>query len=149
MIVRRVVARDLPDVVEMARAFHAESPNHRDMTFDEAKVLDLVDHAATGDQWLAIVARNDADELVGMALMLAIEPYYSSDTEVVDLAFYVRPGSRNGRAAIGLMKEICSWAGAIGAKRLQMGIHTGINHDRALSFMLKCGFEPVGLVVSM
>jgi GNAT superfamily N-acetyltransferase len=146
--VRRVTDEDVADVVELAWAFWSESPLHRDFPFDAVKVEGLIRNAlAADDSWLALIVVDD-DRIVGMALVFAMHMFFGPAIEVGDLAFYVRPDARGGRAALLLEREIASWAALVGASKVSIGIHTGINHDPARRFFEKRGYGLTGLMLS-
>lgn len=145
--VRRVVAADIPDIVTMARAFHAESPIHRNLRFNATKVRQLVDAARQDDDWLVIAAFNDDDTMIGMAMVFALPAFFSDDYEMGDLTVYVAPEARGTRAALLMVQEILRFGGAKNVKMTRIGLNTGINHDLAARFFAKLGLPQVGILV--
>jgi GNAT superfamily N-acetyltransferase len=147
MFCRRVIERDLPELVEMARRFWSESPVHRDFRFDPGKVADLITMTSDHPDWLAIVAADERG-ICGMALVYAATMFFGPDVEVCDLAFYVDPARRGGRAAVLMLADIEAFARLHRAGKVSIGIHTGINHAQAVRFFTKLGFELDGQLVS-
>ena len=146
MIVRRYVPADFPRVLDMARAMHAESPNHSPYPFDTAKVGRLIGMARQSPDWLALVAQDE--DLVGFALVTAQPMYYSNAIEVMDLAVYVLPEYRGTRAGLKLIARIEQWAAQVGAARLSIGINTGIANERNERLLHRLGYETVGFQLS-
>ena len=143
---RRALPFDLPEILEMARAFHAESPLHSPYLFSTEKVENLVGHAINAPEWCPVVAIDDAG-LCGMALVFAMPMFFSDALQGGDLAFYVPQTRRGSLAAREMAEFIEQWRTRMGVVAMDIGINTGINHDRALSFFMKCGYRPVGIVV--
>lgn len=143
---RRAITADIEQIIAMAKLFHAESPAHSPYPFNEAKVAALVAAAIASPEWCPVVAVDD-DGLVGMALIYAMPMYFSDALEGGDLAFYVPKGRRGSLAAAHMMQFIETWLVSVGVAVTTIGINTGINHDTALSFFVKCGYRPSGLIV--
>jgi GNAT superfamily N-acetyltransferase len=148
MILRRAEAADLPDIIGMALLFHAESPVHGWLEFDPSRVRELVLAAIDDPDWLPLVVYAD-DELIGMAMMIAVSTFFGNDIEVCDLIFYVDHSRRGSKAALAMMAHIRAWAKQEkGALRLTITPNTGINQDQAVSFFEKCGMQRQGTVLS-
>lgn len=138
--VRRVIAEDIGEILEMARAFHAESPVFCSMPFDAVKVQTLVGEAIRNPDWLALVAVGDHG-LTGMSLVFIAPSYFSQALECMDLAYYVRPEARGTTAAIRMLQEITKWAIDSGACRLTIAPRTGIRDEQLNRFFTKAGLE--------
>lgn len=146
MYVRRYVAADWERVLEVARVFHAESPLHSPHPFDEARVHALLEAAMGSPDWLAALAI-DGDEIVGIMLVFRMQMFFSSAYEVGDLAFYVRPDARGGRAARKMLGYAELWASAKETAVMRFGIMTGIRAEQSQRFFEKLGYDQVGTVV--
>lgn len=147
MLIRRAVAGDIPDLLPLCRQFHAESPVHSQLPYDEPTVITLLTNTISDSSWLAQVAIDDDDAIIGMSLHYCMVSWFSTALEAGDLAFYVIPEKRGGRAALKLLGGILRWFETSGALRLQQGITTGINDDAAERFFAKMGFERSGVLV--
>lgn len=143
---RRAIAGDMEAVVALAAAFHAESPLHSTHPFNEAKVRALIGAALPDPAWLPVVACDD-EGLCGIALVYAMPMFFSEDLQAGDLAFYVTPNRRGGRAAIAMLNHIEEWAQAKSVAVIEFGINTGIRHLQSRSFFAKSGYREVGLIV--
>lgn len=149
IVVRRLDFDDKPKVeaaMRLAAMMHSESPLHSPYPFDTMQVHELMRAACKDPDWLPLVCLRD-DEVIGMGLLMCQPMFFGPDKEVSDLAFYVRPDCRGTSAAFRMMAFIDLWASALGAVRIQVGIHTGINHDVALSFFQKIGYRVSGICV--
>ena len=148
MLVRRASPDDLPIILPLARAFHAESPANRDFPFNDAKVRALIENACFDPNWCALIA-TDGDELIGFALFFAGEMYFSDAREAADLAFYVASERRGGRAALLLLDAVIKWGKIAQVARINIAPNTGINHEVAGRFFEKFGFRGESKVYSL
>lgn len=146
--VRRFIPDDLLQVMDMARAFHAESPVHSSHPFSEQSVINLLEMARASDDWLPLTATDDDARLTGFALVTVQPMFYSEERELLDLAVYVSRDRRGAATFVRLMARIEQWAKEKGAVVANLGINTGINHDAALRSFTKLGYLPSGIVVS-
>lgn len=141
--VRRAEVGDVAALLPLCRRFHAESPVHRGTSFDDAKVTSLICDAIDDPNWLALVALRDG-AIVGMALFYCMAGFFTQEKDVGELTFYVTPEARGGRSAFLMLAEIGEWAKEQGAKRMRVGITTGINDDAAVRFYKRFGFGKIG-----
>ncbi len=148
MHVRRASVLDLPEILPLARAFHAESPYHREFAFDDDKVEQLITAASTDPAWCALVVADD-DGIFGLALFFAAEMFFSRALEAADLTFYVAPAKRGTRAAFRLMQQVREWAEMRGCAKLSVAPNTGINHDATARFLEKLGFQQRAFVFTL
>lgn len=144
---RRAFVDDVAELMPLCRAFHQESPVHRQLAFDEAKVTTLLTNSLEHPDWLGMVAVNDDGAIVGMMLLFCIAPYYSSELQAGELCLWVKPEHRGGRSAWLLATEAKRWAELKGARKLQMGVTTGINDDLAERFYRKMGLTRCGVLL--
>lgn len=147
MIVRRAEAGDLPDLLSLAATFHRESSLNSWLPFSPAKVHKLIVDAISDPDWLPLVAYSNG-ELAGMALIVSMETFFGPAREAGDLAFYVDPARRGGRAAVAMLKAIIAWCAGKGIARLTIAPNTGIAHDSAVSFFRKAGMDVTGTALT-
>ena len=98
MIVRAATAEDLPQYIELARMFHAASPMHNVIPFDDEGYsqfyLGAIDTPTIGI-WLAEIE----GEIVGIAGALLYPMYFSPGTLVAqELWWWLTPKSRGSGA---------------------------------------------------
>jgi GNAT superfamily N-acetyltransferase len=73
--------------------------------------------------------------------------FYGPDKECTDLAFYVDRAVRGGSVAFRMLSRIDWWASDLGAERIAIGIHNGINHEQGVRFFSKLGYKPQGILM--
>lgn len=143
MYVRRYTPNDWRAVIAIARQFHEESPVHGRFPFDEGTVRRLLDNALGQPNWLPAVCLDDG-KIIGIMLLFHMPMFFGPASEVGDLAFYVVPDRRGGRAAMLLLEYGERWAADVGAVVVRLGVTTGIRDVAVSRFLERCGFKPVG-----
>lgn len=140
--IRRMLLKDMPQVLAMGRACAAESPRYRDKGWEDTKVEKLLKGIMAGDiNHGLFVAENDEHQLVGMALGVIGTYFFSSERYATDLVVYVAPGLRGGITPIRLIKALEEWAQGAGVRELLLGVSTGINPEQAVCVYEKLGFK--------
>jgi GNAT superfamily N-acetyltransferase len=145
-------AGDIPAVVEMGRALHAESPRYRRFSFDAGKVERLLRSRIEGTLVTdapggAFVAEADG-ELVGGLVGYVAEPFFSTDKFASDFSFYVKPEYRGRtRAPLLLVRAFEAWAQSQGVVDLIPGTTTELDADKTVRFYEKLGYQMHGVVM--
>lgn len=85
-----------------------------------------------------------AGELVGMAVVVLGDYFFSSVRTATVQLLYVAPTARGGPAAVRLLRAIRRWAAANGARDLHVNVTTGIEAARTDRFLRKMGFRQTG-----
>lgn len=140
--VRAATEDDLPAILEMGRALHAESPRYAAMSYNEAKVEALALRVIpTGG---TLVAEKDG-KIIGMLAGYVAEHWFSDDKVASDFTFYIRPEHRRtGKAALLLVRAFERWAVERGAKDIMPGVSTQIDVERTTRFFEKLGYTVYG-----
>jgi GNAT superfamily N-acetyltransferase len=147
MIVRSYSPEDLGEMMQLAAAMHAESPEHREMAFDPGSVMTLGDLCTSNPDFQCIVVRREEDgPIVGAIAGFIAAHFYGPDRYASDLIFYVYPSFRGSTAAARLLASFQKWAKAGGAKRFQPGSFTGIDDARTAKFYVGMGFRRAGAI---
>lgn len=151
--VRPATEHDIPVLVEMSRALHAESPRFSKLTFSPEKVAWLIRSMVVGTLVTAPVGgalvAEKGGTIVGMIGGFIYSPCFSTDKVASDYTFYVRPEHRRkGRAAILLIRALEAWAVEQGAVEIVPGTATLIDAAGTVSFFAKLGYENVGCLLS-
>ncbi len=144
---REIRSDDITDLMRLGRAMHAESPVYSPYSFEPAKLEYWFDLCLRAEDWLGVVAENDAGDLIGFCGACCADMLFSYEKSVEDLCFYVSPDWRGTTAAVRLLRFMESWAQARGARNLRIGITTGTNNEQAARFFARFGFERTGLLV--
>jgi GNAT superfamily N-acetyltransferase len=144
-----MTAEDIPEIVELGRAMHAESPRYRRLNYDPNKVANQVRSMVTGTlttqpQGGAFVAVKDG-KIIGMIGGYVAETFFGHDKVASDYAFYITPSERRkGRTALGLLLAFEKWAVAQGVVDIVPGVSTMIETQRTRQFFEKLGYEHYG-----
>lgn len=148
MIVRRCEPGDVNQALELARTFHAESPNHGWLEFDDITVRRLIMQAIDSPTWLPLVAYSQG-QMAGIGLFFVLPCFFGPALEGGDLVFYVRPDRRGSLAAAAMMRVLVPWMRQQGVMRIRLGIDTGIDDARAEKFFAGSGFTRVGSLLAL
>lgn len=150
MRARLMAAADISAVLSLARAMHAESPVYRGLAFDEDKVRMLSHACLASPDWLCAVAvtEDEAPQIAGMVVVCVVETFFGPDRMAEDLVFFVAPQHRGTSAAVRLIRMAETWAAAVGARFLRMGITTGTNTDSTARFLTRLGFSDAGMLLA-
>ena len=143
MIVRSAIAEDLPRYLPLAQAFHAASPMHGVIPFDNEGYSDFYLRAMldpTVGVWLA----EDEGAVIGIAGALFYPMYFSPTSMVVqELWWWLTPEARGKGAGQAMYKTIESWAIAKGAVALFMIALEDERADKMASLYARKGFRPM------
>lgn len=148
-LVRPATLDDLPPLIAMGSAMHAES-GFQHLKFNAKKTADYLVQALMGRHGLALFVAIDGDSRpVGAALVHAGAHWCSHDVVASDYAVYVMPEARQHGVAKALIDAYVVWAKAQGARHISIGSTTGVNTDQAGRLYQRMGFEYVGPVYRM
>lgn len=150
MQVRFATHADIPTMIEMARALHAESPRYSRLSFAPEKLerlaLHLMGTLSTGMQGALLVAEHEG-EVAGMFVGFVAEQFFGYDKVASDYTFYVKPEYRGSSAAVRLLSAFERWAVEQGAVDILPGVSTCINTDQTRRFYEKRGYEVYGVAM--
>lgn len=133
---------DLALMLDLGRVLHGES-RYRDLPLDEARLKAAGRMGlAKGNPGLILAELNG--ELVGMAVVVAGEHFFSAAKAATVQLLYVAPAHRGGRAAILLLRALRRWAAEAGAHDLHVNNTTAIDAARTDRFLRKMGFAQTG-----
>lgn len=142
-MIRLATLIDVPAMVDLGQAMHAESPRFSVLPWNGAKLRALIETLIAQPEGLALVAVRDG-VVIGGFLGMAV-PHFASDALVsCDVALYVAQDRRGGMAAARLLRAYVQWAKARGAVLIQAGITTGVNLKATSRLFASVGFEPAG-----
>lgn len=133
---------DIAAMIALGRALHAES-RFRQYPYDEGRLRQAGHLALTRGNPGAIMAELNGT-LIGMAVVVAGEHFFSAAKTATAQLLYVAPAHRGGRAAILLLKALRRWAQEAGAADLHVNNTTAIDAARTDRFLRKMGFKQTG-----
>lgn len=145
-IIRRARREDLPALVAMGHALHDESPHYSRTGFAPEKLQRLYDQlqgTLLAEQGAVLVAESSG-EVIGMAVCVATERWFSHDLYVTDLTVYVRPEHRGGPAFPKLVRAIEAWAELQGIPELILGVSTEIHAEATVRMYERMGYHLSG-----
>lgn len=137
---------DIPAIVALGRAMHAES-RFRTISFDESKLARVL-ALLMADGGCVLVAERDG-VLIGAFLGAVSEFYFSREQEASDLALFVHPQHRGGMAGPALLRAFIAWAKARGVRHLGVAISTGVMIEETGALFERLGFQRVGAAFAM
>jgi GNAT superfamily N-acetyltransferase len=144
-MLRSATLLDMPRLLELARAMHAESRFSR-LALNEEKTESLLAYLVQDSSGFVMVG--EVDGLVVGAFAGSCQPHFFSDELVAcDLALFVEPGRRGGVLAARLVQAFVGWAKFKGAVLIQAGISTGVNVEASTRLFHACGFRDIGPIL--
>lgn len=144
--VRCATKTDVPALVELGRAMHAES-RYRELAFSDAKLQALLEVLVGGGGFVLVYERGGAP--VGMFAGAVMELYFSDAKLAFDYFLFVRPEHRGGFGAARMVSAFIAWAKAEGAALIDIGISTGVTPERTGALYERLGLAHVGALYSM
>lgn len=142
MIIRKATHEDLPRLLELARAMHAES-NYSPEPFDDGMCGTFLEMVVSEDQYVALVAEKKG-EVIGAMLGILVPFFFSVRLRASDIAFYVLPAHRGSMAAPMLMLAYEDRMRQKGAVKFYQGVTTNVDTQRSHEFFLKMGYTHIG-----
>ena len=133
----------LRDILKLGIAMQQEGA-YSVVPFDIEKAAQSIVHMVIKNPNGFGLLAYDGDVPVGM-IAGSIAPYFFGRGSLAsDFVWYVEPEYRGSRTAIRLLKEFKSWATAMGASELYMGVTTDVSAARTGKLLTRLGFEHVG-----
>jgi GNAT superfamily N-acetyltransferase len=134
---------DIPETVELARKFVAESAFSR-FQFSPEKMAVNLSLAITHPHIAFCHVVEHDEKLVGALLGYISEFFFGSDLIASDSGWFILPEYRGSRSAVRLLKNFQAWAKANGAKEVAMGVSTDVNPEKTGALLQKLGYKHVG-----
>lgn len=92
----------------------------------------------------ALIMAEREGRLLGMAVVMLGEHFFSPALAATVQLLYVAPAARGGRTAVKLLKAIRRWSAQHGARDLHVNVTTAIDVTRTDRFLRKMGFRQTG-----
>lgn len=146
MSIRPADIDDVPVLLLLAAKMHGEAPAYRDFEFDTHRVDGLLRRLITGAGCLLVSEVNG--RVVGGIAGICTEHWFSPEKVAVDLALFIDPEYRNGMSAARLVDGFIQWAKLAGAKRVTLGVTTGVHPQATGRLYQACGLHGTGELYS-
>lgn len=148
--IRVATGSDLEALVEMGQALHDESPRYQGMGYSPTKLRSLF-KALQGTMLTAVgcvyIAEHEG-AIIGMAVCVVADRFFSDVRYVTDLTLYVRPEYRGkmsgGKAFQKLVGAMEQWAAGEGVSDLAFGVSTEIHAVQTVAAYEKMGYRLAG-----
>lgn len=147
--VRAATVDDIPAIIAMGQALHAESPRYSRLSFSVKKVDKLLREMTEGtlisDAPGGVFVAEKEGQVIGVLGGYVTQPFFSDDKIATDYTFYIQPGHRRkGRAAVQLIRAFEVWARDNGATDIIPGTTTMIDADATVRLYEKLGYVKYG-----
>lgn len=144
MRVRSATADDLPALIALGAAMHAESA-YAGFDYSSKKLYEMgLHYLAHPDTCFIAVCADDCGTIYGMHAGYICEYYFGRDLIASDLLLFVDPTKRGGMAAALLVRAFEEWAFAKGAKEVCPGSSTMVAPERTAKLYERLGYTVVG-----
>lgn len=128
MSIRTATTEDVPRLVELGSALHAESPRWSRIPFNPSRAAETLMNLILGDNGVVFVAERDGVVVGGIAG--AIQQHWACDALVAhEASFFMEADHRGGFAACRLICALRAWAEIKGAAWLYVGTSTGVDPE--------------------
>lgn len=141
---------DLPAMIAMGRAFHAESSYHW-LPFDGTKLATVADRVIRqGNGYAALAGDASGAEPWGMIVGVLNEYWFCRARFAADLVLYVAPGRRRTWASATALRAFYegfrSWAKMQGAVEAGLSVSSGIHTEATGKLFERFGLDRIGLI---
>lgn len=144
--IRRATESDVPTMLDMAQAMHAESPRFRHLDFSQEKTTAFLHELIASPQAVALVAVREG-KLVGMIGGCINEHFFGYDKVAYDFGLYVIPEYRGTILAVRFVHLFEEWAEVQGAKDVIFGISTEVKAEGVSKLLMTLGFDRSGYLM--
>lgn len=142
--VRKAEQADIPALLAMGAAMHAESPRFSVMPYSEEKVYNLAVLLLNTPEAGGILIAESGDIIVGMMAFVVGEHFFGPSRYASDLIVYVRPEHRGGSAFFKLITAFEKWADELGVDEKLLGVSTGVHPEQTIAALQRLGYVYFG-----
>lgn len=133
---------DIDAMMALGRRLHGES-RFRDVPLDDGRMAEIGRRGLAGGNPGLLIAEHDGT-LVGMAIVVLGEYFFSPARTATVQLLYVVPEARGGSAAVKLLRALRRWAADNHAHDLHVNVTTAIDAARTDRFLRHMGFRQTG-----
>jgi len=140
-MIRPATPQDIPALLALGRAMHAESW-YGYLPFDEQKLSGLLARLIGGEGFVEVYETEG--HVNGVMVGAISEMWFCRAGIACDLALFVYPGRRGSIAACRLTQRFIEWARAHGAAEVCMAVSTGVRIQETGRLYEALGLTHVG-----
>lgn len=137
---------DAAEIAALGQILH-DTSSYAGIPYNCGKVEALMRSLASG-AGVVFVVRKDGAIVGGIAGGVA-EWWFSDERHGYEFSFFVREDARNAFTSVKLVNSFRIWCTRQGAKKVRLGITTGIHEESTGKFYRMLGFEPAGTLFSL
>lgn len=142
-MIRPATLSDLPALMDLAHLMHTES-RFAPLPISEARTADTLARLMESEDG-AVLVLEEGGRIVG-GVVGAVTDHWSLGIRVAgELAVFLAPDARRGRAAVSIVQAFERWAESRGASSIDMGITTGVHTERTGQLYERMGFSFKGM----
>lgn len=139
MSIRTATISDVPRIVELGAALHAESPRWSRIPFNRARAAETMTGLILNPHGVAFLYEVDGLVVGGIAGLL--QPHWACDASIAhEMSFVIDPEYRGGLAACRLICALVAWSRIKGAAWLHAGTSTGLDAEMTAKLYERLGF---------
>lgn len=146
MRVEVATPEDAAEIAALGQILH-DTSSYAGIPYLPVKVEALMRNLA-GGAGVVFVVRKDGAIVGGIAGGVA-EWWFSDERHGFEYSFFVREDCRNAYVAIKLVTAFRIWCARQGAKKVRIGITTGIHEESTGEFYRMLGFVPAGTLFQL
>lgn len=146
MRVEVATPEDAAEIAALGQILH-DTSSYAGIPYRPAKVEALMRNLSSGAGAVFVVRKDGA--IVGGIAGGVAEHWFSDELLGYEYSFFIRPDARHGITAVKLMTAFTIWCKARGAKRVRVGITTGVNVEGTANLYRHIGFGDLGPLFEM
>lgn len=140
MTIRTATVADVPRIIELGAALHAESPRWSRIHFNPARAAETLTNLILNPSGVVFLYEVDGIVVGGIAGLL--QPHWACDASIAhEMSFVIDPEYRGGLAACRLICALVSWGKIKDAAWLHAGTSTGLDPEMVAKLYERLGFE--------
>lgn len=141
-MIREATLLDLPKIFDISQeAYELAINHHRLYTWDAETAMTSMKLFILNNESSILIDEENGVVKGFMAVRIST-PIAGVDVIASDVALFVKPEFQGGLTVVKLIKRYESWAKEKGAKCIELGVSSGLNHERTLSIYSNLGYRP-------
>ncbi|MEM5429399.1 GNAT family N-acetyltransferase [Cupriavidus oxalaticus] len=140
MSIRTATTADVPRIVDLGAALHAESPRWSRIPFNRSRAAETMTSLILNPSGVVFLYEVDGIVVGGIAGLL--QPHWACDASIAhEMSFVIDPEYRGGMAACRLICSLVAWGRIKGAAWLHAGTSTGLDAEMTAKLYERLGFD--------